>query len=332
MRTMHITTRQERSRPRVPAAVVETAGLAKHFGEVHAVNGVDLTVPSNSIFGFLGPNGAGKTTTIKMLVGLLRPTAGSATVLGLDAASQSLALRRRVGFLPQQPVFYEDMTARQTLAYAGRFFDLERATLNRRIHEVLEVVGLTGRADRSVGGFSGGERQRLGLAQAQLHDPELLILDEPAAGLDPIGRRDVLRLLERLREHCTVLYSTHILDDVQRVSDTVAIIRDGVIIAQGPIDAMLAGPDGITYRIELTGPSDRLLAELEAKPWVAGIETASLDGRRTWHVTVDDEQAADRHLLRTVVADPEVTVLSYGRHRYELEDVFVQLIEQEPHR
>ena len=183
-----------------PGAVVETVGLAKSFGVVHAVRGVDLSVPAHSIFGFLGPNGAGKTTTIKMLVGLLHPTAGTARVLGLDAAAQSLALRRRIGFLPQQPVFYDDMTARQTLRYAGGFFAIDRAGLERRIGHVLDVVGLSRRADRAVAGFSGGERQRLGLAQAMLHDPQLLILDEPAAGLDPLGRRDVLALLERLRE------------------------------------------------------------------------------------------------------------------------------------
>ena len=313
-------------------AVIETTGLAKHFGEVHAVNGVDLTVPAHSIFGFLGPNGAGKTTTIKMLVGLLRPTSGAARVLGLDVTSDSLALRRRVGFLPQQPVFYEDMTARQTLAYAGRFFDLDPATLRRRIDETLDVVGLAGRADRSVAGFSGGERQRLGLAQAQLHDPELLILDEPAAGLDPIGRRDVLQLLERLRARCTVLYSTHILDDVQRVSDTVAIIRDGVIIAQGPIDEMLADPDGTTYRIELTGPADRVVAALEAEPWVTAVRARVVDGHTAVHLAVDDEQTADRQLLRAIVDEPDVTVVSYGRHRRELEDVFVTLVDQEGDR
>lgn len=326
--TAHVAPRRSAMR----SAVIETAALTKRFGDVQAVNGVDLTVPANSIFGFLGPNGAGKTTTIKMLVGLLRPTSGTARVLGLDAQRQSLALRRRVGFLPQQPVFYEDMTARQTLTYAGRFFPIDRTDLQRRIDEVLEVVGLQGRADRTVDGFSGGERQRLGLAQAQLHDPDVLILDEPAAGLDPIGRRDVLRLLERLRERATVLYSTHILDDVQRVSDTVAIVREGVVISQGPIDAMLTGPDGTVYRIELTGATADLEDEVRRQPWVAALDTAANDGRRTWYVGVTDEEAADRRLLRTIVSHADVDVLTYGRHRHELEDVFVQLVEQEPDR
>jgi ABC-2 type transport system ATP-binding protein len=312
--------------------VVETAALAKSFGDVEAVRGVDLSVPAHSIFGFLGPNRAGKTTTIKMLVGLLRPTAGTAAVLGLDAATQSLALRRRIGFLPQQPVFYDDMTARQTLRYAGGFFPIDRVDLHRRVGEVLDVVGLPRRADRQVVGFSGGERQRLGLAQAMLHDPQLLVLDEPAAGLDPLGRRDVLALLGRVRDRATVVYSTHILDDVERVSDTVAIIRDGVIIAQGPIGSLLAGQDGIAYRLELTGETGDVDADLRRQPWVAAIDRTVADGRTVWYVAVTDEQAADAQLLRTVVADPDVAVLAYGRHQHELEDVFVDLVEQEPNR
>lgn len=321
------------SRPTGPAdvggPVVETVGLAKSFGDVDAVRGVDLAVPERSIFGFLGPNGAGKTTTIKMLVGLLRPTVGTARVLGLDAVAQSLELRRRVGFLPQQPVFYDDMTARETLRYAGGFFPIDRVDLERRIGEVLGIVGLAARAGRAVAGFSGGERQRLGLAQAMLHDPQLLILDEPAAGLDPLGRRDVLALLEELRSRCTVLYSTHILDDVQRVSDTVAIIRGGVIIAQGPIEAMLAGGDDTTYRLELRGDTAGVETDLRQQPWVTAFDRGVADGRAVWHVGVSDEQTADRQLLRTVVADPDVTVLAYGRQRYELEDAFIHLVEQE---
>jgi len=224
------------------------------------------------------------------------------------------------------------MTARQTLRYAGRFFHLEAADLDRRVSEVLGVVGLARRADRPVVGFSGGERQRLGLAQAMLHDPELLILDEPAAGLDPLGRRDVLALLERLRERCTVVYSTHILDDVQRVSDTVAIIREGVIITQGPIEAMLAGGDGAAYGLELTGDPSDVEAALRRQPWVSALDGHVADGVTVWHVAVTDEQAADARLLRTVVADPDVTVVAYGRHQHELEDIFVDLVEQEPNR
>jgi len=221
---------------------VETRGLSKSYDGVHAVDGIDLEVPRHSVFGFLGPNGAGKTTTMKMLLGLIRPTAGSGSVFGLDMVADSPRVRARVGYLPQEPRFYPRMTARETLRFAaGFFFSGPADAIEARIEEMLELVGLAGKADRPIKTLSGGETQRLGIAQAHIHQPDLLILDEPAAALDPLGRRDVLSILERFRATSTVFYSTHILDDVQRVSDIVCILKDGRIIAQGPLEQVLAG-------------------------------------------------------------------------------------------
>ncbi len=309
--------------------VVETRGLAKRFGDKEAVRSVDLRVPRHSIFGFLGPNGAGKTTTLRMLVGMLAPSGGEATVLGRPLGSDTLDLRRRVGYLPQQPVFYPDLTARETLHYAAGFFYRPGPAVERRIDDLIETTGLTGRSDRPVGGFSGGERQRLGLAQAQLHRPELLILDEPAAGLDPLGRRDVLDLLRELRRETTVLYSTHILDDVQRVSDTVAIITDGRMVAHAPIGELLAGPDGAVYDVTTRGPHRAVAAELARLPWVAGVDMRHENGQASWAVRVDDEERADRELLRTLLGDPDVTVVGFGRRTFDLEDVFVRIVEEQ---
>lgn len=313
------------------ATVVQTRGLAKRFGDVEAVRSVDLSVSRHSIFGFLGPNGAGKTTTLRMLVGLLEPTGGTATVLGQDLGHDDLELRRRIGYLPQQPHFYPDLTARETLRYAAGFFFRAGPRVEDRVDGALEVVGLAERADRPVGAFSGGERQRLGLAQAQLHEPELLILDEPAAGLDPIGRRDVLELLRQLREHATVLYSTHILDDVQRVSDTVGIVHNGTLVAQAPIDSLLAGTEGTVYLITTLGPVDDVVTRIGHEPWVRHVEVHARDGRSAWTVTVapDHDEVADRHLLRMVLRDPEVTVVEFGRQRFELEDAFVRIVEEQ---
>lgn len=308
--------------------VVETRDLAKHFGSVEAVRSVDLEVPQRSIFGFLGPNGAGKTTTLRMLVGLLSPTAGSGTVLGYQIGKDELGLRRHIGYLPQQPHFYADLTARETLRYAGRFFYRPGPGLESRIEELIEVSGLTERADRPVGVFSGGERQRLGIAQAQLHRPELLILDEPAAGLDPLGRRDVLNLLTDLRAETTVLYSTHILDDVQRVSDMVAIINQGRMVAHAPIEQLLAGTEGAVYLLRTRGPTESVQARLQGLPWIERIEIEPGDGGDRWMVVAEEEEA-ERHLLRTVLADPEVVVTEFGRQRFELEDVFVRVVEEQ---
>lgn len=318
------------AQPPVTDLVVHTEGLAKRFGSVEAVRSADLRVPRNSIFGFLGPNGAGKTTTLRMLVGLLSPTAGHGTVLGCDITGDTLELRRQVGYLPQQPRFYPDLSARETLRFAARFFYRDGPAVRKRIDGLIDMAGLGSRADRPVGAFSGGERQRLGIAQAQLHSPQLLILDEPAAGLDPIGRRDVLRLLAELRSETTVLYSTHILDDVQRVSDTVAIITNGQTVAHAPIEQLLAGAEGTVYRLVTRGPTDPIVEELEAQPWVQHVNVAQVDDLATWTVSVSDETLADRHLLRMVLTRSDVDVTEFGRQRLDLEDAFVRIVEEEP--
>lgn len=309
-----------------PQPVVVTSGLAKRFGEVHAVRSADLEVAPHSIFGFLGPNGAGKTTTLRMLVGLVTPSAGTGSVLGHDITGDTLELRRRIGYLPQQPRFYPDLSARETLRFVSGFFHPRGARVEQRIDDLIEMVGLENRADRPVGAFSGGERQRLGIAQAQLHEPDLLILDEPAAGLDPIGRRDVLDLLRNLRSQTTVLYSTHILDDVQRVSDTVAIINNGTVVAQAPIEDLRAGTEGVVYRLTTRGDPTAAIEALQSEPWVSTIDVDQEGGRWTWRVSVDDEDMAENRLLRAILSDPGIDVIECGRQRFELEDVFVRIV------
>jgi ABC-2 type transport system ATP-binding protein len=306
--------------------VIETDGLSKAYKSFEALKSLDLKVHQNSIFGFLGPNGAGKTTTIKLLLGLIRPTAGSATVFGMDSINQSVDIRARVGYLPQEPHFYEHMTARQTLCFVARFFFKgPTKAIDERVDEMLDLVDLADKADRPIRTFSGGERQRLGIAQAQVNYPDLLILDEPAASLDPIGRRDVLEVMSKLRKYTTVFYSTHILDDVQRVSDTVVILNKGVLVAQGPIEELLAGSEGVIYVIHLRGEVETVRQQVQELQWVSGIITGEHNGESTWQVSVSDPQAAETHLLKMLVNGPTV-VTEFRRKQYELEDVFMQVI------
>jgi len=307
--------------------VIETHGLTKTYKGVQALKSLDLQVQHNSIFGFLGPNGAGKTTTIKLLLGLIRPTAGSASVFGMDIVNQSVDIRARVGYLPQEPHFYEYMTARQTLRFTAKFFfkGPEKA-IEARVDEMLHLVDLAEKADRPLRTFSGGERQRLGIAQAQVNYPDLLILDEPAASLDPLGRRDVLEVMSKLRKYTTVFYSTHILDDVQRVSDTVVILDKGALVAKGPIEELLAGSEGLVYIVHLKGEADWTLKQVQSQPWVGGIKTGQHGDESTWQVSVTDPQAAEAQLLKLLVNGP-VVVTEFRRKQYELEDVFMQVIE-----
>jgi ABC-2 type transport system ATP-binding protein len=191
---------------------------------------------------------------------------------------------------------------------------------------VLNLVGLADKADRPVKGFSGGERQRLGLAQAQVNYPDLLILDEPAAALDPIGRHDVLVIMERLRKYATVFYSTHILDDVQQVSDTVAILNEGKLISQGPIEQLLNGEGQTIYTVALQGDLAGVRARVEQEPWIEQITPQGQNGRTIWQVAVSDEAVAEAKLLRLLLADENTTVTAFGRKKVELEEAFMALV------
>jgi len=307
--------------------VIETDHLGKSFGDVQVLQDVNLRVPRHSVFGFLGPNGAGKTTLMKILLGLVRPTAGKATIFGHDIVTDSVRIRERIGYLPQQPRFIEHMTARENLLFTAKFFfSGPESNLRARCYEMLDLVGLEDKADRPIKGFSGGEKQRLGIALAQVNYPDLLILDEPASALDPLGRQAVLEVMDRLRKYTTVFYSTHILDDVQRVSDTVAILNRGRLVASGPIDQILNGKEGVVYSVALAGKPNGLGERLAELPWVAHTMVVPHNGTSVWQVSVSDEAAAEKDLLRYVLADPAVTVAEFSRKKYELEEVFMEIV------
>jgi ABC-2 type transport system ATP-binding protein len=308
--------------------VIHTENLSRSFGEVHALKSLDLRVPPKSIFAFLGPNGAGKTTTIKLLLGLLKPTRGGGKILGMDILRDSVDIRARIGYLPQDARFYEHMTARQTLEYAAGFFYAgPQSAINKRVDEMIELVGLEGKADRPIKGFSGGERQRLGIAQAEVNYPDLLILDEPAANLDPQGRRDVLEVMSRIRKHATIFYCTHILDDAQRVSDQVAIVNEGELITQTSIEELLAGTGDLVYSVSLKGNAERAYSQVTQQSWVSKIEVSQNGGGTTWQVSVTDEAAAEDQLMGLLVSNG-LKVSNFSRKEQNLEDVFLNIIER----
>jgi len=307
--------------------VINTQGLTKSYQEVRALKSLDLHVPDKSIFALLGPNGAGKTTTIKLLLGLIKPTGGGGTIFGRDIVHDSVDIRANVGYLPQDARFYEHMTARQTLDYTARFFfSGPQVEIDKRVAEMLDLVGLADKADRPIVGFSGGERQRLGIAQAEVNYPDLLILDEPAANLDPQGRRDVLEVMSRIRKYATIFYCTHILDDVQRVSDQVAIVNKGELIAQASIDELLAGTGETVYAVTLRGDAASAYAQVNELAWVSGIEASQRGDQTLWEVSVTDEAAAEDELLGLLVSGG-LKVADFGRKEHSLEDVFLGIVE-----
>jgi len=307
--------------------VIKTHGLSKTFGNVQALRNVDLVVPRHSIYGFLGPNGAGKTTLMKILLGLTRPTRGGGSIFGRDIVTESVSIRERIGYLPQHPRFIEKMTARENLEFTAKFFfSGPQNKIQERCAEMLELVGLSGKADRPIEGYSGGEKQRLGIALAQVNYPDLLILDEPASALDPLGRQAVLDIMARLKKYTTIFYSTHILDDVQRVSDTVAILNQGQLVASGPIETILNGKDVLVYTLSVKGAPNQLENRLNELPWVTHIQIVHQNGNSVFQVSVSDETAAEETLLRAVLDDPAVTVTEFSRKKNDLEEVFMEIV------
>lgn len=299
-------------------------GLTKRYGEVLALDHLDLEVPAGSIFGFLGRNGAGKTTTMRLLVGLAHPTAGRAWIAGIETTNGDSTARDKFGYLPEDPAFYGWMTPREYLDYVGRLFGLPDAERRRRIEEVLTLVDLQEAARRHIGGFSGGMHQRLGIAQALLHRPPVLLLDEPTSALDPAGRHEVLELLASLRGEVTVFFSSHILADVERICDTVAIIHQGRLLLVEAREALLQRYALNTALLEFDpagGPTpEKLLEGLRAFPWVEGV-TADLQGVR---VVVRDVDTAKRALLPYVVGQGAL-LNRYEWVRPTLEEIFLQV-------
>jgi len=303
-------------------------GLTKTFGQVRALDGLTLTVPEGSIYGFLGPNGAGKTTTIRILTGLARASSGQARVDGVDLAQDGADLARRIGYLPEEPAFYGWMSPIEYLDYIGRIFDLDAEERRRRVSELLELVGLTDVSKRRIAGFSRGMRQRLGLAQALVNRPHVLFLDEPASALDPAGRREVLEMVEGLRGSVTVFMSTHILADVERVCDTIGIIARGRLITEAPRQELLSRYAVPAYEVETHPENAAALAAWAAAlgdaSWLQGV---SLDAHRCRLQVADVERAGP--LLMAALAQSGLPVVRYQVVRPSLEDIFLRLVNQE---
>jgi ABC-2 type transport system ATP-binding protein len=307
------------------AAAIACRGLTKRYGTVTALDGLDLDVPAGSVFGFLGPNGAGKTTTLRILTSLAQASAGDATVAGMVVGQGEPNRAGKIGYLDQDPRFYGWMRGRELLAMVGRLYAMDGEALRSRIDEVLEQVGLSEAADRRIGGYSGGMRQRLGLAQAILNRPPVLLLDEPVSALDPEGRRDMLATIRSLGRTSTVLFSTHILNDVERVCDRVAILDRGRLVAEAPVDELLERYAADVYLVEPEPATPeslaRVAAALDAVDGVVATEVRHAMVR----VSVADAVAANRPLL-AALATLDVAIASFERQRPTLEDVFLRLV------
>lgn len=322
------------------APAIACRGLKKHYGEVRAVDGLDLEVQPGECFGLLGPNGAGKTTTILMLLGLTEPTEGQARVVGLDPARRPLEVKRRVGYLPDAVGFYADMTGRDNLRYTARLNRIPRDEAEDAIDEALEQVGLSHRADDHTEQYSRGMLQRLGIADALIKDPDVLILDEPTTAIDPLGVSEILDLLRSLvtERNMAILLSSHLLNQVQSVCDRIGIFAAGRLIGQGTMGdlAHRFGEDTALVEAEFETDDDagtaRVREVLTAIPGVVNV-TAPKRGSDAWSIgvkPVGDETRVRRSIL-AAAGSTGLDLTSVRSVPPSLEDIYRRAVERAAH-
>jgi ABC-2 type transport system ATP-binding protein len=303
---------------------IRTEGLTRRYGEVDALVDLDLSVPFGSIFGFLGRNGAGKTTTIRLLTGLAHPTRGRAWVAGYETTNSSHRARRLFGYLPQEPAFFSWMTGRELLTYISQLFSLPSDEGKAQVDRVLELTGLQKAAKRKIGGYSGGMKQRLAIAQALIGKPPVLLLDEPTSSLDPAGRHELLALIASLKGEVTVFFSSHILSDIERVCDTIAVIHEGHLILVSDKEQLLEKYAVNAAFLEIESNSlpisQVFLDDLEKRDWVSRLTVAG----NTIRILASDVPQAKNELLPLIVKHG-IVVNRYEWIRPSLEEIFMQI-------
>ncbi len=304
-------------------AFVEVTGLAKTYGKVTAVNGISFGIERGHCVALLGPNGAGKTTSLNMLAGLLRPTAGSISFQGLAPGGDRRTL---IGYLPQETAIFGWMTGSEYLRMIGELFGLSRGEAAKRADELLDTLSLGEARRRRVGGYSGGMKQRLGLAQALVSRPQLLILDEPVSGLDPVGRRDVLELLKQLKTTTTIVFSTHVLPDAEELSDDVLIIRGGSVIVSGTMEALRERYQMPIVEVEFDSSEDAARWRQSLAAIGGALEQQGALMRCRFETPAQMRDGADA--VYRLIAAEHINVRRVETGQTTLEDMFLKAVEQ----
>ncbi len=305
--------------------MIQIENFVKRYGEVRALDGLTLTVEPGVVYGFLGPNGAGKTTTMRILSGLAKPDQGRAVIMDREIGVSGLDVRALIGVLPEEPAFYPWLTAREYLRdFVAPLHGIGPKAAKSRAEELLELVGLNQAGNRRLRGFSRGMRQRLGLAAALVHRPPVLLLDEPVSALDPAGRKDVLSLIETLRGQTTILLSTHILADVERVCDVIGIIAHGRLVVQDHRENLLARYAAPLIEVEMQNGDNSWGEQVCGLPFVENVVQEN-------HITrllVKDVHQAQAALLNSLVS-AGLLVRRFEVVQPSLEDVFLRLTDRE---
>ncbi|HKL80463.1 MAG TPA: ABC transporter ATP-binding protein [Mobilitalea sp.] len=303
--------------------VLELRNLKKNFGELEVIKALNLTVPKHSVFGFIGKNGAGKTTTMKMVLGFLQPTNGEIYVCGEKVSYGNTSTNNHIGYLPDVPEFYGYMNPKEYLRLCGEVTGLPKEKTELRSKELLNLVGLEG-VSRRIKGFSRGMKQRLGIAQALLNEPELLICDEPTSALDPIGRKEILDILSIARERTTIMFSTHILSDVERICDSIGVLNDGRLVLEGTVSDIKNEKKKDIIQIELVNreAAERLEAKLKGLPFVSSSEIID----QCINLKLVKAEQSDKEIFG-LLAREDIPVIRYEHLESSLEDIFLEVVE-----
>jgi len=302
---------------------IECVALTKIYGDLAAVSDLSFDIEPGTITGFVGHNGAGKTTTLRMLLGLAHPTSGEAFLLGKPCGTKDRSHLAGVGYLPEAPAFYKWMKPWEFLVFVGNTLGLDYKEAKAKALEMLELFGLGHKITHRIQGFSKGERQRLGLAQAMIGDPELLLLDEPTSGLDPIGRHELITMISNLRGELTIFLSSHLLVDIEKVCDHVIMIRKGKMIESGPLHQVIDRHSPFGFTIQVQEGQGSLVRALEAEEWAGEIST---DGERVRLRNCDVEEGG-REIPR-VVAELGLSMVMMEMTRDSLQEVYLELAEE----
>ena len=304
-------------------AAIEINNLTKSFDGFKAVDDVSFSLEENRILGFLGPNGAGKTTTIRMIVGLSKPSTGEIKIAGQNVIFGDSSVNKLFGYLPEQPAFYGWMTGKEYLEFVTDIFKIKNK--DKKITELLKMVDLTEAKSKKIRAYSNGMKQRLGIAQAIINDPKVLIMDEPVSALDPIGRREVLAIISSLKKQMTIMLSTHILSDVDRVCDDIAIINKGKLITYSGLEELKTKYASQIIEVEFEKSPSDLIPELKKQPWAIKVE----QNNRLVKIWIKDTKIIDNNVAISFFAKSDLAILNFGLKLPEVEDLFVTILEDQ---
>ncbi len=307
--------------------MIEVSGLTKLYGPRTAISDLNFTINKGEIVGFLGPNGAGKSTTMKILTGFMPASFGTAKIAGFDVFDQAIDVKRNIGYLPENPPVYMEMIVEDYLEYAAKLHDVPRAKMKSAIDSAVQKTGLTQVKNRIIGNLSKGYRQRVGIAQTLVHDPQVLILDEPTVGLDPVQIIEIRELIRSLGGAHTVVLSSHILPEVTATCERIIVINKGKIVAQDTIERLTSRmKSGLLYQMHVKNLSQSGVSALQS---ISGVKSVTVEEKSRLLVELNPDQGELRDRIIEIAVKENMGVLEFSAEKMSLEEIFLQLTTQE---